>query len=194
MSKQFKEGSDFEAAAKVLLGESSANELNEKNVRQLKATKILAHPSYTQIETKLNELEKSFSRNSSLYEKLKKSGLSGLRQRFMAMQDGLTTIFVEWEALEKDIKKLDKLDESKTEKINESRVSSSIARDIEQTAESERENGATVEINYGLPYVAVENANGSEYFMQEHEASDFLDEVPDNVNAEDYALWYFNGL
>jgi hypothetical protein len=30
MSKQFKEGSDFEAAAKVLLGESTTEELNER--------------------------------------------------------------------------------------------------------------------------------------------------------------------
>jgi hypothetical protein len=80
------------------------------------------------------------------------------------------------------------------EEINESRVTSSMARDIEQTAESERERGAVVEVNYRLPYVAVKNSNGSEWFMQDEEASNFLDEVPDNVDEEDYALWYFNGL
>ena len=64
---------------------------------------------------------------------------------------------------------------------------------IESTAKHCRSIGMTVEINYGLPWVAVDLGpcdchmdNRHVYFFQEEEASDLLDEVPDWINDEDY--------
>ena len=71
-------------------------------------------------------------------------------------------------------------------------VPANIKRDIEKTAKAARRAGDKVEINYGLPYVSVKVGH-DEYFFQEHEASDLLDEVPDNVNDEDYILWVAQG-
>lgn len=47
---------------------------------------------------------------------------------------------------------------------------------IEQSARFEVKAGATVEINNGLPYVALTMSNGDEYFFQGEEASELLDE------------------
>jgi len=49
-------------------------------------------------------------------------------------------------------------------------------REIEQSANAERAAGATIEINNGLPYVAITMSDGSEYFFQESEASELLGE------------------
>jgi len=55
-------------------------------------------------------------------------------------------------------------------------------------AEFEREAGGSVEINRSLPYVAVNLSDGTEYFFQGEEADNLLDEVPDEISAEDYLL------
>jgi hypothetical protein len=47
---------------------------------------------------------------------------------------------------------------------------------IEQSATAERAAGSTIEINYGLPYVAINMGGESEYFFQGDEASDLIDE------------------
>lgn len=47
---------------------------------------------------------------------------------------------------------------------------------IEQSAEAELEAGASIEINNGLPYVALTMSNGDEYFFQGEEAHDLLSE------------------
>lgn len=52
----------------------------------------------------------------------------------------------------------------------------------------ERAAGSTIEINYSLSYVAIDLGNDQEYFFQGDEASDLLDEVPDNISADDYLL------
>lgn len=64
----------------------------------------------------------------------------------------------------------------------------SIRQDIERRAEAERNAGGSIEINYGLPYVAIDMSDGSEYFCQEEDATRLLSEVPPNVSAEDYLL------
>ncbi len=76
----------------------------------------------------------------------------------------------------------------KGDSLQESKLSSSILRDYEKRANAERNAGSTVEINHRLPYVAVTLSGGDEYFFQGEEASDLLDEVPDNINEEDYIL------
>ena len=63
-----------------------------------------------------------------------------------------------------------------------------MVKDYEERARSEREGGATIEINTHLPYVAIKMSDGSEYFFQGEEASMLLDEVPDNINEEDFIL------
>lgn len=67
-------------------------------------------------------------------------------------------------------------------------ISSSIVRDMEKRADAEREAGGSVEINTRIPTISVTLSDGSEYFFQEDEASDLLDEVPDNISPEDYIL------
>ena len=63
-----------------------------------------------------------------------------------------------------------------------------LVEQYEDRADAEREAGTTIEINSGLPYVAIEFTNGDEYFFQDEEADELLDEVPDNINEEDYIL------
>lgn len=63
-----------------------------------------------------------------------------------------------------------------------------MVKDYEGRARSEREAGGTIEINERLPYIAINMSDGSEYFFQGEEASMLLDEVPDNIHAEDFIL------
>lgn len=65
-----------------------------------------------------------------------------------------------------------------------------VQKQIEATATLALNEGWSVEIELGLPMVSIINPDGeTEWFFQEHEAQDLLDEVPDNVNEEDYLLW-----
>ena len=59
---------------------------------------------------------------------------------------------------------------------------------LEEQAKAERDAGGSIEIGAGQMYVAVTLSDGAEYFFQDHEASELLDEVPDNINAEDFIL------
>ena len=59
---------------------------------------------------------------------------------------------------------------------------------LEEQANAERDAGGEVEIGAGQMYVAVTLSDGAEYFFQDDEASQLLDEVPDNINAEDWIL------
>jgi len=65
-----------------------------------------------------------------------------------------------------------------------------MAKDYEQRAEAARAEGWTVEINQGLPYVAIDNPEYPDdgWFFQGDEADDLLKEVPDWMNEEDYIL------
>lgn len=67
-------------------------------------------------------------------------------------------------------------------------MSSRMVKDYEKRAKAERRAGGKIEINYRLSYVAVTMSDGSEYFFQGQEASELLDDVPDNINEEDFIL------
>jgi len=55
-------------------------------------------------------------------------------------------------------------------------------------AEFERKAGGTVEINDRLPSVAVSLSGGLDYFFQGEEAENLLNDVPDELSAEDFIL------
>ena len=63
-----------------------------------------------------------------------------------------------------------------------------LVKQYEKRAENERRGGGMIDINYRLPTVAVELSDGSEYFFQEYEAQDLIDEVPENISPEDFIL------
>jgi hypothetical protein len=62
------------------------------------------------------------------------------------------------------------------------------AADIKRRAQAERKAGGSIKIDRRLPWVAIVLSDGSEYFFQEHEASELLDGIPDFVNEEDFLL------
>lgn len=70
----------------------------------------------------------------------------------------------------------------------ENKLPKKMVKDYENRAKEERKAGGKIEINYKLPYVAIEMSDGSEYFFQEHEASELLDDVPENIDPEDFIL------
>lgn len=76
-------------------------------------------------------------------------------------------------------------------KINnllESILPEKLVNQYESLANSEREGGGKIKINYGLPTIRIQMSDGTDYFFQEHEATDLLDQVPDNISPEDFIL------
>ena len=73
-------------------------------------------------------------------------------------------------------------------RTRESHLSNHILSDYERQAQAARDAGAHVEIDYRLPTVAITLGHGEDYFFQGEEASDLLNEVPDNIDDEDYLL------
>jgi len=71
---------------------------------------------------------------------------------------------------------------------NNTEIPTWLVNQYEERAAAERDAGTTIEINYGIPYVAIDYPNGESYFFQGDEADDLLNEVPDNINEEDYIL------
>lgn len=63
-----------------------------------------------------------------------------------------------------------------------------LIKQFEEIAAAAREAGCTVEIDHGLPWVAVSDGVGGEWFFQEHEAEELLATVPEELHAEDYIL------
>jgi hypothetical protein len=63
-----------------------------------------------------------------------------------------------------------------------------LVKQYEQRAAAEREDGGSCSINHSTPTVAVVLASGETWFFQEHEAQRLIDEVPDNLTAEDFIL------
>ncbi len=59
---------------------------------------------------------------------------------------------------------------------------------LEQRADAEKKAGGTIEINTRLPSVAITLSDGSEYFFQEWEADELLNDIPANIQPEDYLL------
>lgn len=60
--------------------------------------------------------------------------------------------------------------------------------DYEKRADAERRAGGSIRIDKSLPSISVTMSDGGTFFFQEHEATKLLDEVPDNIRAEDYIL------
>lgn len=63
-----------------------------------------------------------------------------------------------------------------------------MVKTYELAAKKQKNEGASVEIDESLPTVSVKLSDGQEYFFQGEEAQNLLDEVPDNIAAEDYIL------
>ena len=64
---------------------------------------------------------------------------------------------------------------------------------VKETVKAFYSAGGTIEINQGLPYVAIKQPNDEQYFSQGEEAEDLLNEVPDDINEEDYIIWISQG-
>ena len=75
-----------------------------------------------------------------------------------------------------------------TQRIEESKLPARMVRDYEKRAAAERRGGGQIEINHRLPTVAVVTSSGEQFFFQEHEAQKLLDDVPENISAEDFIL------
>lgn len=78
--------------------------------------------------------------------------------------------------------------------LNEKKVSSKIANDIKKTANKERKKGAEVELNSRMNYISVKRSDGADYYFQGEGADEIFDQIPDNVNDEDFVLWYAQGF
>ena len=63
---------------------------------------------------------------------------------------------------------------------------------IEGCVQAERAAGGTIEINTGLPYVAITLSNGDEYFFQGEEADELLDEHNASANKFNTTVEDFN--
>lgn len=74
-----------------------------------------------------------------------------------------------------------------------SRVTPKTVKEIERFAKEAKKLGDTVEINHKMPTIFINLSNGEEYFFQEWEAQELLDEVPDNVDPEEWFLWIAHG-
>lgn len=60
---------------------------------------------------------------------------------------------------------------------------------IQMTAHYAREEGWEVDIDTRFPTIDISFEGETEWYFQEHEAQRLLDEVPEDVSAEDYLLW-----
>ena len=56
-------------------------------------------------------------------------------------------------------------------------------------ADAEREAGTRVDIDYGLPYIAIIREGEAVYSFQEWQAQELLDKVPPDVSVTDYLLF-----
>ena len=68
-------------------------------------------------------------------------------------------------------------------------VNSEMAEQIKATADIMRTAGCEVKIQYLVPLVAITHHDGEEWFFQEDEAYELLNQVPENVNEEDWFLY-----
>lgn len=54
--------------------------------------------------------------------------------------------------------------------------------------EAELEAGSTIKIDYMLPSISIKRKDGEEWWFQEHEAYNLLDEVPEWIDPEVFIL------
>lgn len=87
-----------------------------------------------------------------------------------------------------EVKKLAGIQEETDEESEKQSIPDWLVKQYEERAENERRGGGMIDIDYRIPTVAVELSDGSEYFFQEHEAQNLIDEVPENISTEDFIL------
>lgn len=72
-----------------------------------------------------------------------------------------------------------------------------LAKQLKFRAQEEREAGGRIEINHGLPFVSIKLSDGTEYYWQESQADENLDEAKKDmkecglegkISLEDYLL------
>ncbi|MEO7048976.1 MAG: hypothetical protein ABI091_26975 [Ferruginibacter sp.] len=73
-----------------------------------------------------------------------------------------------------------------------------ITKQINASCRSAKSSGQTIEINYSLPYVSINNNNGDEYFFQGEEASNLIEEARNSnlhnyCSVENIILWQSQG-
>ncbi|MEO7047753.1 MAG: hypothetical protein ABI091_20815 [Ferruginibacter sp.] len=69
---------------------------------------------------------------------------------------------------------------------------------VEETCKSARDNGQSIEIDYNLPFVSIDNNNGESYFFEGQEADELINEarngkISDLCTIEDIILWQSQG-
>jgi hypothetical protein len=62
------------------------------------------------------------------------------------------------------------------------------AADVEERAQAMLDAGYHVEINEVMPWVAITRPGYANFFMQGDDADTFLDEVPEDISPETWAL------
>lgn len=67
-------------------------------------------------------------------------------------------------------------------------LSPELLKQYQDRAAAERKAGGSIDIDSSLPFISVVLSDESDYAFQEHEAQKLLDEVPDNISAEDFIL------
>ena len=65
---------------------------------------------------------------------------------------------------------------------------------VERVAKDLREQGLTVKITSNMPWIAIDIPNGQGLFLQGSEAEQALDNVPSNVDPEEWILDQYGWL
>jgi hypothetical protein len=73
-----------------------------------------------------------------------------------------------------------------------------LSKQVNKAALLAKKSGQTIEINYNLPYVAVNNNNGDKYFFQGEEADNLIEEARKSplymfCSIENIILWQSQG-
>ena len=73
-----------------------------------------------------------------------------------------------------------------------------IIESIKDSVSAALKAGQTIEINYGLPYIAIKRGEDDEYFFQGDEAAQMIDEnensdLAQTFSIEDLILWQAQG-
>jgi hypothetical protein len=79
-------------------------------------------------------------------------------------------------------------DPLKNERTENNMTPEQLNADFEARYKAEVSAGGSVEIDHGLPFVAVTLSNGDEYVFQGDEAANLLGEVPDFMNEKVFIL------
>ena len=73
------------------------------------------------------------------------------------------------------------------------RISESLMKNIVETEKAFYESGGIIEISHVLPTIHIIFSDGEEYFFQESEAENLLDEVPEELTEKEYLIWVSQG-